>query len=81
MQKDKWGRPANSLNYGVEKFTAVEWDSTTTANVTYLRGDYADTCVIKRIDNATGKITWARGAWANRASLAYGNDRLLNVGV
>jgi len=79
MQKDKFGRPANSINYGLEKFTAVEWDSTTTPGVTYLRGDYADPCVIKRIDTVNHTIKWGKGAWANRASLNYGNDRILNV--
>ena len=81
MQKDKFGRPPTSVNYGQEKFTAVEWDSTTTPNVTYLRGDYADVCIIKRIDTVNGTITWAYGEWANRSSLEYGNDRLVNVGV
>jgi hypothetical protein len=81
MQKDKFGRPQNSINYGNEKFTAVEWDNTTTPGVTYVRGDYAEVCVIKKIDNNNKTITWAYGAWADRASLEYGNDRLLNKGV
>ena len=81
MQKDKFGRPPTSINYGSDKFIAVEWDSTTTPGVTYLRGDYADVCVIKRIDNNTGTVTWAVGAWADRASLTYGDDRILDAEV
>ena len=80
MSKDKFNRPADSLNYGREEFTAVEWDSTTTAGVVYLRGDYADTCVIQKVDTTARKITWAYGAWSQRASLTYGTDRLLNRG-
>lgn len=76
MNKDIFGRPAESVNYGREEFTACEWDDTTTAGVIYLRGDYADNCVIQKVDTTNRKITWAYGAWANRASLAYGSDRL-----
>ena len=80
MQKDKIGRPANSLNYG-ERFRAVAWDSTSVPGKTFLRGDYGDPCLIKCIDNNNGTITWAKGNWENRANLTYGDDRLLNVGV
>lgn len=78
MQTDKMGRPDTSLNYGNREFIAVEWDDTTTVDTLYLRGDYADACVIKRIAN--NKIEWAYGAWSNRASLVYGTDRLFNRG-
>lgn len=80
MQTDKFGRPVNSINYGSDDFIAVEWDTTTTPGVTYLRGDYADECVIKKIDSNNHTISWAKGAWANRASLEYGDDRILNIG-
>ena len=74
---DRFGRPEKSINYGVEEFTAVEWDSTTTAGIVYLRGDYADTCLIQKVDRTAQKISWAFGPWADRASLTYGNDRLV----
>ena len=80
MQKDKFGRPANSANYG-EKFHAVEWDSTSVPGKTFLRGDYADPCVMKCIDNTNHTVTWAKGNWANRATLTFGDDRIINVGV
>ena len=80
MQKDKFGRPANSLNYG-EKFRAVQWDSTSVPGKIFLRGDYGDPCVIQCIDKVNGTKTWVRGMWANRATLEYGDDRMLNVGV
>ena len=35
MRKDVYGRPAESLNYGRDEFTAVEWDDTTTEGVIY----------------------------------------------
>jgi len=75
--RDQFGRPCDSVNYGRQDFTAVEWDDTTTANVIYLRGDYSDQCVIQKVDKTARKITWAYGAWANRASLEYGTDRLV----
>ena len=78
MQTDKMGRPDTSLNYGNREFIAVEWDDTTTADTVYLRGDYADACVIQRIKD--NKIEWSYGNWADRASLAYGHDRLFNRG-
>ena len=81
MQKDKFGRTPDSINYGADKFIAVEWDSTSTPGVTYLRGDYNDPCVIQKIDNNTHTITWAVGNWADRTTLNYGSDRILNAGV
>ena len=80
MRRDRFGRSGESLNYGREEFTAVEWDDVTTAGVVYLRGNYDDVCVIQKVDTTTRKITWAYGAWAQRASLTYGTDRLLNRG-
>lgn len=80
MQKDKFGRTPDSINYG-DKFRAVEWDSETTPGVTYLRGDYADPCVMKRIDHTNHTVTWAKGNWENRASLTFGDDRIINAGV
>ena len=75
---DKFGRPVTSINCGREDFTICGWDETTTPGVIYLRGDYADICIICRIDLSAGTVTWARGAWADRASLEYGDDRLIN---
>lgn len=80
MQKDIFGRPANSMNYG-DRFRAVEWDDTSTPGVIYLRGDYANPCIIKRIDNNNRTVKWARGNWTSRTILSYGDDRMLNVGV
>ena len=80
MQRDKFGRPENSVNYGIDKFTPVEWDETTTEGTIYLRGDYDETCLIQRIDVDEGKIGWAFGSWTKRASLEYGNDRLVRRG-
>ena len=53
MQTDKMGRPDTSLNYGNREFIAVEWDDTTTVDTLYLRGDYENACVIKRIKGTT----------------------------
>lgn len=75
--KDKFGRPAESVNFGREEFTAVEWDDTTTAGVIYLRGDYAESCVIQRVDTTNRRITWAYGKWTQRSSLQYGTDSLV----
>ena len=80
MSNDKFNRPAQSLNYGRKEFTPVEWDDTTTDGVIYLRGDYSDSCIIQKVDNSAKTITWAYGAWANRANLTYGNDRLVQRG-
>lgn len=81
MQIDKFGRPANSINYGNEKFTAVEWDSESIPGKILLRGDYSDPCLIKCVDQVNHTITWGSGNWADRAGLEYGDDRLMNVGV
>ena len=78
MTKDKFGRPETSINFGNPAFTPVEWDKTTTQDVIYCRGDYDETCVIQKIDNALGKITWAYGKWSERATLTYGDDRLVH---
>ena len=80
MSHDKFNRPEQSLNFGKEDFTPVQWDDTTTSNVIYLRGDYADECLIQKVDSTAKTITWAYGAWANRENLAYGNDRLVKRG-
>jgi hypothetical protein len=80
MQKDKFGRTPNSINYGNE-FTPVEWDDTSVSGKTFLRGSYSDPCVIQCVDKTNKTIKWAKGNWSSRTSLVYGDDKLLNVGV
>lgn len=76
MQKDKFGRPVGSLHYG-ESWQPVEWDTSTTADVIYLRSSYEDMCVIERVDIRNERVSWAYGSWAARASLTYGSDNLI----
>lgn len=73
--RDKLGRPQTSVNFGRDDFTPVQWDDT--GSVLYLRGDYEDPCLVQRIDNDRGLISWAFGKWDDRASLPYGNDRII----
>ncbi|MCQ2377996.1 MAG: hypothetical protein MJ016_02150 [Victivallaceae bacterium] len=80
MTKDKFGRPETSINFGNPSFTLVEWDETTTPDVIYSRGDYDEVCVIQKIDNAAGKISWAYGKWSDRTTLEYGDDRIFHRG-
>ena len=77
MQRDRWNRPETSANFGNPEFTPVEWDDTTTEGVVYCRGDYDDVCVIQKVSET--KIEWAYGAWADRATLVYGDDRIRRV--
>lgn len=77
MQRDKFNRPVESIHYGKEDFVAVEWDSTSSPGVVYLRGDYDDVCIIQKVDTNSGTITWGFGSWENRLGLSYGSDRLI----
>lgn len=77
MAKDEFGVPRESLRYGRGEFCPVGWDNSSTAGVTYLRGDYDSSCLICRIDEAAGTVTWAFGAWSNRTRLSYGDDRIM----
>lgn len=73
MIRDQYGRPDTSIHYGRDEFVATEWDDTTTSGVIYLRASDEANCLIQRVDVTHRKVTWAYGAWASRASLAYGS--------
>lgn len=78
MIRDKFGRPENSINFGNETFTAVEWDDTSVSGCILLRGSYEDNCLIMKVDTVNKKITYAYGEWASRTNLTYGTDQLMS---
>ena len=73
MIEDRYGRTSKSIDYGMGKFTPCEWDDTTTEGTIYLRARNTNPTLIKKITatETGGTITYAVGAWADRASLEY----------
>jgi len=76
MMKDCYGYDANpEMTFRKDK-KPYQIDSSN--GTTYLRFDAADICAIHKItvQGTVTTITWAYGAWADRATLTY--DKTLN---